>query len=476
MSWRALLLACALYGCGQRARTVEQSDGSRSVRGCSYTAEVVQARPLALEVSARCTGRNLTGFSAADEASRPFIRVLGSSALFSAHTWLFAAPQGEARIRYRVDLDGMAARAERFDSAQRFGESLVAPASSYLLAPEPLEVGVPIDLTLKLPPGVDFATGLTPIGAPSERRFALQAHEMSVATYSVFGRFKRGAVKLAGADVQIVTANGALDLPTAAVQRWVGHAARAVADFYGHFPAPNTLVLLLPVPEREGVVFGKVLPQSSPGIALLLGQHAREPALYQDWILVHELFHIGFPSFYNEAKWLDEGSATYFEPLIRARTGDLTELEVWTQFAHDMPRGLHAIEHEGLEHPSDFRAVYWGGAIACLLADVAGRRASHGALGLQDAFRAVLAAGGNASRVWSLAQVTAIIDRTLGAPILQDLIARHALTGSPVNLPQLFTQLGVSQSPNGSVTLDDHAELAAIRHAITYGTRQGEGD
>jgi hypothetical protein len=396
--------------------------------------------------------------------------VLATSAPFSPGAWSFAAAQGEARLRYRVDLEGMATHAQRFDTAQRFAESLVAPASSFLLVPEPLEVGVPIALTLKLPPGVDFASGLLPVGAPNEHRFALQAHEMSVATYAIFGHFGRAAVQLDGSSVQLVTADGALDLPGATLQHWVAHGARAVADFYGHFPVPNTLVLLLPVPERQEVVFGKVLPQSSPGVALLLGRHTSEPALYRDWILVHELFHLGFPSFHDEAKWLDEGSATYFEPLLRARAGDLTELEVWTQFAHYMPEGLRAIEQDGLEHPRDVRAVYWGGAIACLLADVAARRSSHGALGLQDGFRAVLDAGGNASQVWSLAQVTQTIDHALGAPILRQIIAKHALTGSPVELPQLLAQLGVLQSPDGAITLDDHAELAAIRHAITYGT------
>lgn len=471
MKWQSALLACTLYGCARQPPTVAQADSTRPVRACSYAAEVVQARPLALEVKAHCTGRRLTGFSAADEAALPFVHVLTTSAPFSSGTWSFASPQSEARLAYRVDLEAMAAHSQRFDAAQRFGASLIAPGSSYLLVPEPLEVGVPIDLTLKLPSGVDFASGLSPVGPSNEHHFALEAHEMSVATYSIFGQFERAALEVDEYNVQLVTADGALDLPSAALQRWVAHGARAVADFYGHFPAPNTLLMLLPVPERQEVMFGKVLPQSSPGVALLLGQHTTEPGLYRDWILIHELFHLGFPSFHDEAKWLDEGSATYFEPLIRARIGDLTELAVWTQFAHYMPQGLRAIEHEGLEQPSDVRAIYWGGAIACLLADVAARRRSHGALGLQDGFRAVLDAGGNASQVWSLAQVTAIIDRTLGAPILRQIIEKHAFAGSPVELPQLLAQLGVIQTPDGSITLDDHAELSAIRHAITFGTQ-----
>jgi predicted metalloprotease with PDZ domain len=135
-----------------------------------------------------------------------------------------------------------------------------------------------------------------------------------------------------------------------------------------------------------------------------------------------------------------------------------------------MPRGLPAIEHEGLEHPSDFRAIYWGGAIACLMADVAARQRSHDALGLEDGFRAVLAAGGNAAQVWSLTQVESVIDATLGAPIVREIAEKHANRAEPIDLPVLLERLGVHSAPTG-ITLDDRAELAHVRRAITFGAR-----
>jgi hypothetical protein len=269
--------------------------------------------------------------------------------------------------------------------------------------------------------------------------------------------------------LEIVTADGPLDLAQAPLGRWAVASARAVAAFYGRFPAARALLLLIPVSGRDQVIFGRLLPQSAPGVALLLGEHTLETSLYQDWVLVHELFHIGFPSFHDEAKWLDEGSATYFEPIIRARAGYLSELDVWSAFARDMPRGLQAIEREGLEHPSQFRSIYWSGAIACLLADVAARQRSHNRIGLEDGFRAVLQAGGDATQVWSLARVSQVIDAALGAPILQGIIAEHADRAGPVQLDRLLARLGVTRLEDGSVRLDDHAELAPLRHAITFG-------
>jgi hypothetical protein len=463
----------ALAWCGCEPQAVHTAASSAGpVQSCTYLAEEVSAQPAVLEVTAACQGRQISGFSYAEPAAARFTQVLDSSAPLrpNGEGLQFATPQGEARVRYRVDLEGVASEQRHFDTALRIGHSLVTAASTFLLEPEPLEVEVPIALSVRMPKGEDFASGLIGVGSSADHRFSLQAHEMSVATYSIFGHFQRQAVAVGASTLEVVTADGRLDLGPAPTARWVSASARAVAQFYGRFPAPHALVLLLPVPDRKQVLFGKVLPQSAPGVAVLVGEHTPEPELYRDWILVHELFHIGFPSFHDEAKWLDEGSATYFEPLIRARAGYLTELEVWRDFARDMPQGLRAIEQEGLEHPSDYRSIYWGGAIACLLADVAARQRSGGTRGLQAGFRAVLEAGGNATQVWSLTQVSEVIDRALGAPVLREIIATHADRGQPVELPALLRRLGVVRHADGNVTLDDQAELAAIRHAITFGT------
>jgi hypothetical protein len=463
----------ALGACAPRPKTPGPAPTmGRAVTACAYDVVELSAEPAALEVRAQCQGQRITGFSPADDDSAHFLSLLDASPTLSATSagWQFATPQRNVTLRYRVDLEGVANASQRFDAALRIGHSLIAPASTFLVQPEPLDVGVPIDLTVHVPTGEDFASGLIPDGGAADRHYRLQAHEMSVATYSIFGHFSRDAVSLAGSTVEVVTADGALDASRDVYRRWVSDSATAVGRFYGHFPAPNALVLLMPVPERDAVVFGKVLPQSAPGVAVLVGQHTSKTALYGDWILVHELFHLGFPSFHDEAKWLDEGSATYFEPLIRARAGYLTELEVWTEFARDMPKGLRAIEQEGLEHPSDFRSIYWGGAIACLMADVAARTRTNDAVGLEDGFRAVLQAGGNAAQVWSLAQVTRVIDSALGAPILREIVAKHANRAEPVELPALLERLGVHTTSSG-ITLDDHAELAQVRRAITFGSR-----
>jgi hypothetical protein len=250
------------------------------------------------------------------------------------------------------------------------------------------------------------------------------------------------------------------------VNAWIAKSASAVHDFYRAFPVPRASVTVIPTPERDSVVFGKVLPESEPGVALLLGQHATRKALYSDWILVHELFHLGFPSFFEEGKWLDEGLATYYEPIIRVRAGLYTETELWDEMSKSMPQGLPAFTEGGLEKADDFRGIYWGGAIACLVADVTARqRDLH--RGLEVGLRALREAGGNACEVWSLAEAIGTIDRALGAPTLEPVARQHAQRGSRFDLRSLFAALGVNRDARGAVQLSDSAVLAPVRRAIT---------
>jgi predicted metalloprotease with PDZ domain len=182
--------------------------------------------------------------------------------------------------------------------------------------------------------------------------------------------------------------------------------------------------------------------------------------------LVHELYHLGFPSFNHEGKWLDEGLATYYEPIIRVRAGLYTETELWSEFTENMPQGLPAFSERGLENADDFRGIYWGGSIACLVADVAARRRRTDQ-GLEVGLRALREAGGNASEVWTLAEVLGAIDHALGAPTLEPIARDHAEHGSPFDLARLFADLGVNRNSQGAVQFSDSAPLAAIRRAIT---------
>jgi hypothetical protein len=336
--------------------------------------------------------------------------------------------------------------------------------SSVLLVPEPLTTDIPVTVEVTAPSPLAVAVGLARAAAPNTYR--LMAHEIPVATYFTFGKLKQRTLDIDGAHLEVTQLDGALDQSFDDLNAWIATSASAVRDFYKVFPVPRASVTVIPIPMRDSVVFGKVMPESEPGVALLVGQHAARKALYSDWILVHELFHLGVPSFLDEGKWLDEGLATYYEPIIRVRAGLYTETEMWTELSTSMPQGLPAFEKLGLEKADDRAGIYWGGALACLVADVEARKRDP-RRGLEVGLRALREAGGNASEVWSLAEVVGTVDRALAAPTLTPIMKDHVRRGTPFDLAALFAALGVNRNAKGAVHLSDSAVLAAVRRAIT---------
>jgi hypothetical protein len=417
---------------------------------CDYHVTSPPEPPYVVHVTARCTG-DVRDFVVTDRELEPFV---------SRREPVRVATGIE--LAYEVDLDALADKMDEVDAARRFGRSLLAPASSFLLRPDPDQDEVPITVHFDSPA---VESGLKRAGAA----FVVESQELHVATYTTFGARDARDLSLGEATVRLVVLDGALDLPLAELAAWVTSAARGVADFYGRPPAPRTLVVLAPLPGLHGVPFGKMLPANAPGVIVLLGEHTRKRELFSDWVLVHELFHVGTPSYLGEGKWYDEGLATYFEPLIRARLGWRTEADVWHEFVRDMPRGLPALTERGLEHPTRYPDMYWGGGLFCLLADARMRRATNGARGLEDGVRAVFEAGGVASEVWALAHTTEVTDAALGAPVLAELQAAHREHGSPLDLDAFLRELGVSRGKKGKPVFEQDAGKAALRRSIVLG-------
>ncbi len=100
----------------------------------------------------------------------------------------------------------------------------------------------------------------------------------------------------------------------------------AITAYYGRFPVERARILIVPVPDRSGIVQGTTWGDMAgfPGMTRFrLGQHATVDDLNDDWMMTHELDHMAFPSLPDDQHWMEEGLATYVEPLARVMTGEL---------------------------------------------------------------------------------------------------------------------------------------------------------
>jgi predicted metalloprotease with PDZ domain len=182
--------------------------------------------------------------------------------------------------------------------------------------------------------------------------------------------------------------------------------------------------------------------------------------------MTHEMVHLAFPSVARKHHWIEEGLATYIEPIARARAGELTAEKVWGDMVRGMPQGLPQPGDRGLDVTHTWANTYWGGARFCLLADIEIRNRTKNKQGLEDALRAILKQGGTIEANWNLSHALEIGDRATGVPVLRDLYDKMSATPQPTDLNKLWKDLGIDNS-GGRIVFDDTAPLASIRKAIT---------
>jgi hypothetical protein len=273
-------------------------------------------------------------------------------------------------------------------------------------------------------------------------------------------------VHVEGFSVDVTLSSTELPVPREAVADWVEAAARDVAGYLGRAPVAKA-PLRIRVGGRGAVGSGRMFGgEGDVSIRINLGPDTTARKLATDWVLTHEMFHLALPDLPDGHEWMEEGFATYLEPIARVRRGRLTAEEMWAGLADGLPKGLPREGGPGFDADDSWGAKYWGGAGYWLQADLAIRERTSGRKTLADAVRGILEAGGNGAQHWRVERTLDAGDKAAGVTVLTELYARMGPRAMRLDLAALWKKLGVRPAGR-SVTFDDTAPLAATRRAIT---------
>jgi hypothetical protein len=429
------------------------------------TADVAVDPQLTLDVVYRCRSPQALSFEPVGERSAQYLRDFAGGRIEPVN--------GLVEARYRLDLSALARALDSPSEGIQKGNGVLAPLGAWLLEPRGYQRPPIIDIRVTTPAGMVFSSGLPRAGdawrlANASVRFAgytaigrLELHELPV---PAVGSLRPGQARKEGV-LRLALLDGFAEATRPVIVDWVKRTIQAEANYWKGFTADEMLVGLVPT-RRTGVGFGRTQPGGGVTIMIEVGEATEQRRLFDDWVLVHELIHSGMPFVRNRSTWFMEGSATYIEPIIRARAGWKTEAEVWMEWVRDMPRGEQVFAR-GLAQAAG-RENYWGGAIFMLLADLAIRRDSNGARGLEDCVAGALWGGlGGADRVGIDAYAQAC-DQATGTKAMSTLLDRHLYNAQPIELAKLWKELGVALVA-GRIVLDDSAPQARWRKMIVFG-------
>lgn len=418
-----------------------------------------------LAVDARFNGPIDDGLVIESSAAR-FVDgvVLSDGATFRPIGWQDArlrnACASECRIRYRFRLKEAAAALADADLAIAAGDALLAPPSTWLVRPASINGGR-YRIHVTVPRGLVFSTGIRRAGGTTENTFEATTETFEESNFAGFGPLK--IQRLAEPAVDLAIAPG-LSLSEEGIVRWAKTELDLVTRYIGRLPSDSLSVFVLP--GTSEAVRGKTLGGGGASVLIRIGTVVTDATLMDDWVLCHELIHVGFPSIERTQAWFSEGLASYVEPIVRARAGLLSKEKFWRDLVDGLPQGLPAAGDKGLEVDDSWGRTYWGGSLYFLLADLAIRERTHGARSLQDAVRAVVASGGNVESFEPIRRVVEVGDRATGTKVLGELYGRLAQAPGTEDLEALWRRLGVVRD-GPTVRFDDGAPGAALRDAVS---------
>lgn len=283
---------------------------------------------------------------------------------------------------------------------------------------------------------------------------------------------------IGGAQIEVDVHLAPSDLSVEDVVSWVQRSAQAVASYYGQFPVSHARVVVTQSSDGgnsiHGTTWGDI--EGAQGLTRMrIGRNVTKSDLTNDWTMTHELVHMALTSLPDENHWLEEGLATYVEPLARAQDGQLSVEEVWKEMLDGMGKGEPGAGDRGLDQTHAWGRTYWGGALFSLVADIEIRKMTANRKSLKDALRAIVGAGATIDTERPLKTVLRIGDQATGTTVLEDLYAGWKDKPVTVDLGHLWSELGVEQGQYG-IRFDDNAPLAKIRRSMTQSSGASEAN
>jgi hypothetical protein len=390
-------------------------------------------------------------------------------------------PAGGIRcMSYRVDLQA-AARSIEHNRALAPENIVVSPAL-WLWRPA-LKGDAEIEIRFELPEGIRVAVPW-PGSGREPHVFRLGSSPESSHAPAVFGRFDYSEIDVPGATLRVSVLRGGSEKPltmdSASINEWLRSTATNVSLAYGRFPNPSPQVVVIPVEGStrgaSAVPYGRVIRDGGEAVELFVDRSRPLEAFLGDWTATHEFSHLMLPYVAPAHRWVSEGFAQYYQNVLMARSGTYDPLDAWQKLYDGLERGrqsrpeLSPNEATARGMQNGRMKIYWSGAAIALMADVALRERSGGAMTLDDVMERLQFCCLPSDRTWSGTELFETLDVLAGMPVFMPLYRRYADTAGFPDTRPVFERLGLAVSSN-KVSIRRGGELQHIRTAIT----QAEG-
>ena len=258
---------------------------------------------------------------------------------------------------------------------------------------------------------------------------------------------------------------------------WIEYISDALRLVYGHWPARHWQISVEPTAASasDPIPWAQVHRGDVNRIEFFTSTDASSEDLKRAWTSYHELAHLLIPYRGWGDAWFSEGLASYYQNILQARMGLLSEREMWQKLYDGFQRGLAETRFDGqpLREVSDnlrknggFMRVYWSGASYFLAADARLRLQSGGALNLDKALETL--SDCCSDQILTVPQIVTKLDQLNQVLLFGTLYDEFAPSTTVPAFNSIFATMGIDVV-DGQVQLQETGPGARLRREIVEG-------
>ena len=384
-------------------------------------------------------------------------------------------------IRFLVDISRGVQRHDMTGlKVHRIGKDVAVASGLWLWRPESIRANEEIHVRFELPQDITISTPWHREG--SERgHFVLANTPYDWPSWIMLGRFPDQVALAGNTHFYVAVLDGRPPVDREFLLEWISKEAGMVQSVIGKFAYPHVQITMVPnARARTPAPQAYVTRGGGPAVHLMINQRRPQEEFTADWTATHELSHLFLPFINPDDAWLYEGVASYYQNVIRARFGLMSQEEAWENMALGFRRGflqakgqeISLREATQLMYMGDpHERVYWTGAAMMLHADIDLRKNTANEWSLDRVLREFNQCCNSDLRGWSATEVLQTFDKISQTTIFSSLMNRYVdSTEFPDVLP-LYEELGL-QYIDRKVTLDNRSPLSDLRDRIMAGDKE----
>lgn len=255
---------------------------------------------------------------------------------------------------------------------------------------------------------------------------------------------------------------------------WIQFISDSLLQVYGYWPRQEWRIEVSPASaaNNDPIPWAQVKRHDVDTIEFFIAPQASAQQLQQDWTGYHELAHLLIPYRGWGDLWFSEGLASFYQTILQARAGVLTEQQAWQHLYEGFQRGRAdtqfdgqtlATVSDGVRESGGYMRVYWSGAWYFLTIDTRLRQQSGGRTTLDMALQKLNECCADARL--SVPEMVRKLDELNGVLLFEPLYKRLADSTTMPAFESSFATFGITVS-DGVVILQQEGPGARLREQM----------